>query len=107
MILFHGIAALEPRMKMLRFTIELYYALTLRNREPWHTPHTLTTLVVFRARWWCETSRILDAVHALEDHRGRKFNTTTSLNIPKVHDLEHLIALAPLRGPAMFHSCEA
>lgn len=105
MILFHDIG-LEDRIPLLRVTIELYMQLTNRNMEPYHTDITLASLYIKHAQWQMECTKLLDSLHEMEEFKGKKFSDTTNLNLPKIHDVWHLVGYIPERGPTLFHSTE-
>lgn len=106
MVLFHGIVELQPRMVMLMLTVELYMQLTNRNMPAWHTATSLMQLKLTHIRWQREVKRILVGLRALVSMKLKPTKITTELNLPKIHDIQHIIAKTSERGPAQFHSAE-
>lgn len=91
---------------MLRFTVELYMQLTNRNMAPYHTDATLTALHIKHAQWQVETQRILDGLLAMQMFKAHKFKCGITRQLPKIHDVHHLILSIPERGPTLYHSTE-
>lgn len=86
------------RMKVLRVTVELYMGLTNRNMDQWHTEETIRNL----------EDKLAELTQLLTELLAPFVGTTdeVDMNMPKFHDLQHIIFMIRIRGCAQFHSCE-
>lgn len=98
-MIFAGTGLDDFRMQILRVTIELYMMITNRNTDQWHTDRTISDMEAKLHEW---TELVKQLICDLEAS-GKK---VCDMNIPKVHDLQHLIEMTRLKGLPLFHSTE-
>lgn len=98
LVVFAGTGLDKLRMTILRLTVEIYMLLTNRNMNEWHTDATIQLL----------EKKLVRLTGLLERMLAGWVGTSnaTNMNIPKFHDIQHIIAMIRIRGLASFHSTE-
>lgn len=96
--MFAGTCLDKQRMKILRTTVELYIMLTNRNMNQWHTDDTIGKLKRKLQVWTIMLERML---HSWVGTKHAK-----DMNMPKFHDIQHIIDMIKIRGIAQYHSTE-
>lgn len=98
LVIFAGTGLDMQRMKILRLTVELYMMLTNRNMNQWHTDATIEKLKKKLQLWTVLLERMLGSWVGTRH--------ATDMNMPKFHDIQHIIDMIKIRGIAQYHSTE-